>query len=70
MLELRLWLRDDEPRVLAKKKKVSHSLFLKNLSNISVLKGKDSDPTTLGQHRITMIRVFELFFGGVYCSLL
>ena len=55
MLELWLWLQNDEPRILAKKKHVSCSLFTKDLSNILVLKGKDSGPATLGQHRITMI---------------
>ena len=70
MLKLWLWLQDSEPRILAKKKHVSCSLFLKNLSNTSVLKGKDSNLATLGQHRITTIQVFEKFFGGMYCLLL
>ena len=52
MLELWLWLQDDEPRILAKK---SCSLFTKNLFNNLILKGKDSDPATLGQHCMTMI---------------
>ena len=70
MLELWLWLQDSEPRVLAKKKHVSCLLFSKNLSNTSVLKGKDSNSATLGQHCITMMQVFEKFFEGMYCLLL
>ena len=66
MLELWLWLWDDDPRILAKKKEVDCSLFENNPTNVSFFpKGKMVDPATLGQHRITMIRTFEMFFGGI-----
>ena len=54
MLELWLWLRDNEPWILVKKKEVVY-FFLKNLSNILILKSKDSDQATLEQYRIIMI---------------